>query len=151
VNERDEVWSRRRIAVTKRGERVTAIDHEDARELPPVRSGDAKPANRCRAQPWPPYARMCKLAQRRFLEAEGTVKLFTGITDARHVRHAVVRKPTIGFLWCRHVHERHLRSCRFDGGAADSHARQRFAAERSTEVTEKNEQHGAVLLHLAQR
>ena len=61
-----------------------------------------------------------------------------------------MREPVIGVFGWGHVHERDLRSSRFDGGAATGHARQRLAAERSTKVTKENEQHGAALLHLVQ-
>jgi hypothetical protein len=49
------------------------------------------------------------------------------------------------------MHERHLRSSRFDGAAALGHCRQRLAAERSTEVAQEDQQHRAALLHLLQR
>jgi hypothetical protein len=49
------------------------------------------------------------------------------------------------------VHERDPRSSGFDGGAVTGHGRQRFAAERSTEMTQEDQQQRMLLLHRIER
>jgi hypothetical protein len=48
------------------------------------------------------------------------------------------------------VHERHLRSQRFDGRAIACDIGERLATERSPEVAQEDQQDGALLLPLAQ-
>jgi hypothetical protein len=49
------------------------------------------------------------------------------------------------------VDERQLRSGGLDGGTVASDGRQRCPAERSTKVTQENQEHRRALLHFSQR
>ena len=100
VNERDEIRTLDRVAVTQGGEDVSALHDKHARELPKIRTGKsgAVATEYRRAEPWPPHARVCQLAKRRLIEAEGPVKALLRIAHAGEICHTVAREPAIGIF-----------------------------------------------------
>ena len=116
---------------------ATAMNDEDPGELAPVWTSRTHTVSgeECGAKPRPPYSRMHELSSRSLVQPELPIQSFVGIAHPRDVGDAVLIEPAIGFFRRRHVHERDLRSPRFDGGALAGDVSQRFATKRSPEMT----------------
>ena len=135
------------------GDYLTAAHDENAGQLTPVRAGaaDAATPEDGGAEPRQPHARMRELEERALFEPELPVEGLVGIADANDIADPVLLEPGIGVFRRRHVHERNLRSRRLDGRSITGDVGQRFAAERSAEVAQEDEEHRPVRLQGTQR
>ena len=100
VNERDEIRTFDRVAVTQGGKDMATLHDKYARELPPIGTGapGAVATENRRAEPRPPHAGVRQLANRGLIEAERPVKPLLRIADASQICHTVVREPAIGLF-----------------------------------------------------
>lgn len=78
-------------------------------------------------------------------ETELAIEIRRRIADSRDIRQVIAREKLRGLRFTSHMHERQLRSGRFDVAAFGGDIRKRFAAERSAKVAKKDHKDGVLL------
>jgi hypothetical protein len=126
--------------MTNLGEHAIAIDEKHTGELTPMRTLRASAAAERGLEPPPPHARVRELEERSFLKIEGAIERVPGIAEARDVRETISPEPLIGFGGRLHVHERNLRSGRFNRSTKTRHIFDRLTTKRSAEMTQEDQQ-----------
>ena len=126
--------------MTDLGEHAIAIDEKHTGELTPMRTLRASAAPDRGLEPSSPDARVRELEERSVLQIEGAIDRVRGIAEARDVSKTVSSEPLIGFGGRLHVHERNLRSGRFNRSTETRHIFDRLTTKRSTEMAQEDQE-----------
>ncbi len=102
------------------------------------------------AEPAAPHARMAELDERTLVQPERAIERSIGVAEARYVAQIVAIEPRVGDRRRLHVHECDVRAQSVEWRANLRHVGERFAAERASEVTEKNQEEQPPIRELAE-